>query len=780
MPARKSLMTAACLAGMIFVFSAFGQKHVVGPSEQSVPRAASIGKGLKSSHVPGIIRYDGILSGQSSAEIALSFSIYKSRDAANPLWQETQKVRPDSTGHYTVFLSAVDPGGIPDFILRNSQPQWLGVCVIGQTEQRRVMLSISAYEENGSSLGSGSNSVGGSNKASPIINTNQQQYGSSRQPAANSFTVSQRARPNRNPLSVPSLTTVPRFIVANNTSEGLLVQQNGAGVGLHTVANSNSAIVAETTSSNTVNETISSINRAPDGVGVRAEAQAATGLGNGIWGITAGDRGTGVLGEATQTAGATYGVRGSSASDAGIGVLGTSTSVSGATTGVRGESSSPQGTAGVFDSLAGGNILSGRSAGAEKFQLDSQGNVTATSFGGDGSKLTSVNASSLDGLHASDFARIGLPQNVNGLETLASKQLALNANVQVGAQFGAAAFMREDQDVGHTSPFGQTGPQMHFRLSRAYCDKTSTSQQSPSDQAMFLCVPDAVTIDDTHPASSTPSKDFIIAPYSWGMSMSYPGLIEVTSDEFSIHTLGGRGAHFWVGDDNDLGGILTTAHDAMNADNTIDRSQSFVSITSETFTGASHGDMLFSVRDQQDNFRFQFGPVNAAEAPGMYQQFTKARIDSTGKGFFDGGTQTGGADFAESVRVAGNKANYEPGDVMVIDTDSDRQLKLAKTPYSTLVAGIYSTKPGVTATLHSSEDPTLAAEIPVAIVGIVPCKVTNENGPIARGDLLVSSSKPGYAMRGTDKALLPGAVVGKALQPFSGKSGKIEVLVTLR
>jgi hypothetical protein len=68
----------------------------------------------------------------------------------------------------------------------------------------------------------------------------------------------------------------------------------------------------------------------------------------------------------------------------------------------------------------------------------------------------------------------------------------------------------------------------------------------------------------------------------------------------------------------------------------------------------------------------------------------------------------------------------------------------------------------------------------VAIVGIVPCKVTNENGPIARGDLLVTSSTPGYAMRGSDKSMLPGAIVGKALQPFSGVKGKIEVLVTLR
>jgi len=35
-------------------------------------------------------------------------------------------------------------------------------------------------------------------------------------------------------------------------------------------------------------------------------------------------------------------------------------------------------------------------------------------------------------------------------------------------------------------------------------------------------------------------------------------------------------------------------------------------------------------------------------------------------------------------------------------------------------------------------------------------------------------------MRGSDRTMLPGAIIGKAMQPLSGASGKIEVLVTLR
>jgi hypothetical protein len=55
----------------------------------------------------------------------------------------------------------------------------------------------------------------------------------------------------------------------------------------------------------------------------------------------------------------------------------------------------------------------------------------------------------------------------------------------------------------------------------------------------------------------------------------------------------------------------------------------------------------------------------------------------------------------------------------------------------------------------------------VALVGRLPIKVTNENGPIAVGDFLTSSSThPGYAM----KATKAGYVIGQALAAFSGSS----------
>jgi len=71
-------------------------------------------------------------------------------------------------------------------------------------------------------------------------------------------------------------------------------------------------------------------------------------------------------------------------------------------------------------------------------------------------------------------------------------------------------------------------------------------------------------------------------------------------------------------------------------------------------------------------------------------------------------------------------------------------------------------------------------EVLLAVVGILPCKVTAENGPIQVGDLLVTSSMPGHAMKGTDRSKLVGAVVGKALEPLQNGKGLIQVLVTLQ
>jgi hypothetical protein len=153
--------------------------------------------------------------------------------------------------------------------------------------------------------------------------------------------------------------------------------------------------------------------------------------------------------------------------------------------------------------------------------------------------------------------------------------------------------------------------------------------------------------------------------------------------------------------------------------------------------------------------------------------------------YADGSVQTtawngvlNGGDYAEDMRATGSKKKYEPGDVLVLASGESEDVQKSAEPYSTLVAGIFATKPGVVG--RREEVAESNQNIPMAMVGVVPTKVTAENGPIHKGDLLVTSSTAGYAMRGTDHSRMLGAVLGKAMGSLDSGTGVIEVLVTLQ
>jgi hypothetical protein len=153
------------------------------------------------------------------------------------------------------------------------------------------------------------------------------------------------------------------------------------------------------------------------------------------------------------------------------------------------------------------------------------------------------------------------------------------------------------------------------------------------------------------------------------------------------------------------------------------------------------------------------------------------RVDRTGKGFFNNGTQASGADFAEQIAVQGEEKDYEPGDVLVISSQADRAVEFSAQPFATAVIGVYSTQPALLGGAPDQNDPL--AGIPVAITGIVPCKVSAENGAIKRGDLLVTAGLPGYAMRAGSNPP-QGTVLGKAMGQLDAGTGVIQVLVTLQ
>ena len=84
------------------------------------------------------------------------------------------------------------------------------------------------------------------------------------------------------------------------------------------------------------------------------------------------------------------------------------------------------------------------------------------------------------------------------------------------------------------------------------------------------------------------------------------------------------------------------------------------------------------------------GNVAIAQGSGGQFYFQDGTIQATAwNGILSGG------DYAESVDVSGDRQDYTPGDVLVIDPDREGQFVRSSTPYSTAVTGIYSTKPGV-------------------------------------------------------------------------------------
>jgi len=171
---------------------------------------------------------------------------------------------------------------------------------------------------------------------------------------------------------------------------------------------------------------------------------------------------------------------------------------------------------------------------------------------------------------------------------------------------------------------------------------------------------------------------------------------------------------------------------------------------------------------------------------GMFNSSYGRALGVQGNAYATGQFFSGSAlDIAEWVKV--NDLSIGGGDVVVLDKNNKESMIKSSTAYSSLVAGIISTKPAFLAGGHVSNEEVVGEEEMIAkgyrmlaLAGRVSCKVSTENGPIEIGDLLTTSSTPGHAMKVTDKMKALGAIVGKAMEPLASGKGKIVVLITLQ
>lgn len=135
------------------------------------------------------------------------------------------------------------------------------------------------------------------------------------------------------------------------------------------------------------------------------------------------------------------------------------------------------------------------------------------------------------------------------------------------------------------------------------------------------------------------------------------------------------------------------------------------------------------------------------------------------------------ADCAEDFDVI--DPEVEPGTVMVL-TDQGG-LRASDAPYDRRVAGIVSGaghyRPGIVLDRPCGRTP---GRLPIALVGKVFCKVDATAAPVAVGDLLTTSGRPGHAMVAGDPVQAFGAVIGKSLGTLPGGTGLLPVLVALQ
>jgi len=172
----------------------------------------------------------------------------------------------------------------------------------------------------------------------------------------------------------------------------------------------------------------------------------------------------------------------------------------------------------------------------------------------------------------------------------------------------------------------------------------------------------------------------------------------------------------------------------------------------------------------------------------------RMRIDSTGRvgigtlnptvalevvGAFKATSVVGAVyqDFAEWVPAS---FDLKPGTVVTLNMDRNNEVTPSTKPYDTAVAGVVSAQPGILLGEGSSSKEMIAT------TGRVKVHVTTANGAIKVGDLLVTSDKPGVAMKslpldlGGTQIHRPGTLVGKALEPLASGDGEILVLLSLQ
>ncbi len=138
---------------------------------------------------------------------------------------------------------------------------------------------------------------------------------------------------------------------------------------------------------------------------------------------------------------------------------------------------------------------------------------------------------------------------------------------------------------------------------------------------------------------------------------------------------------------------------------------------------------------------------------------------------------TGGSDLAEKFSFS---EQVKPGMVVAIDPQNAGKLMLSRGSYNRRVAGIISGANNLSAGMVLPDVVDGNSAHPVALSGRVWVYCDATKGAIKPGNLLTTSTTPGYAMKAVNHSRAQGAIIGKAMTELKSGTGLVLVLVTLQ
>jgi hypothetical protein len=487
------------------------------------------------------------------------------------------------------------------------------------------------------------------------------------------------------------------------------------------------------------------------GSGVFGYATDTSGTTHGVQGVSDSTSGRGVYGYATAASGTTYGVYGKTDSTSGLGVYGDATAASGTAYGVYGESDSTSGR-GVYGNAT---AASGTTYGVYGRSGSSGGRGV---YGYGGTYGVYGEASATSGTRYGVYGESHSPDGygVRGYNDASS-------GYPIGV-YGSAPVSSNGRGVYGISAYGVYGETWN---------------------------PDGYALYGEAMASSGTSYGVYGESNS---SNGYGGyFVNSGTDGTALYATGdgsGRGdATLRVDNTETTDGVAAyvtndsnyaTAH-FYNASN---GEVLYLQNGGIDPVGNGGGDFIKAVNEPEGDVQFRVSSGGFVYADGGYRcgnSLNNTVIPTIPPGFVVNGLTESSiepclqddtpADFAEMLPAVGS---LEPGDVLAIGPDGN--LIQSTQPSQTTVVGVYSFRPSF---LGNSQFADKDGYVPLALIGIVPVKASAENGAIQPGDLLVSSSTPGHAMKAGANPP-QGAVIGKALGPLTENTGFVQMLVTLQ